>query len=63
MEGAGVTWPQKGEIDIFENVNQATVNQYSLHTLQGCTHPNTSDVINSETGTIISSKKCFLSVV
>jgi len=54
MQGPGV-WPTGGEIDIFENVNQATANQYSLHTFPaGCTHPANA----TETGTI-SSNDCF----
>ncbi|KAF8314531.1 hypothetical protein DL93DRAFT_2167315 [Clavulina sp. PMI_390] len=57
-EGAGVVWPSGGEIDIFEAVNQATVNQYSLHTMDGCTHPNTSAITSAETGTI-SSTDCY----
>lgn len=52
----GPNWPNDGEIDIIENVNLATINRYSLHTLQGCTHP--AGPTNGETGQIISTD-CF----
>ncbi|KAG9083492.1 hypothetical protein FS749_005993 [Ceratobasidium sp. UAMH 11750] len=47
-------WPKFGEIDIVENVNQATVNQMALHTTQGCTLAQGTQV----TGKIVSND-CF----
>jgi len=54
----GPNWPNDGEIDIVENVNLATNNQYALHTLQGCQHPSAANSANIETG-ILAQADCF----
>jgi hypothetical protein len=37
----GPNWPEGGEIDVIEGVNNQIVNQYTLHTSEGCTLNNT----------------------
>jgi hypothetical protein len=54
----GVNWPDDGEIDIVEQVNLQTNNRYTLHTLNGCHHPDASASATIETGQVISTD-CF----
>ncbi|KAI5117699.1 hypothetical protein M0805_007768 [Coniferiporia weirii] len=54
----GPVWPDNGEIDIIEGVNLQTQNSISLHSLNGCRHPNASVSNTLETGTLISTD-CF----
>ncbi|KAF8679935.1 glycoside hydrolase family 16 protein [Rhizoctonia solani] len=42
-----VNWPQAGEIDIIEGVNDQGPNAATLHTTPGCTQPYTPPVANS----------------
>ncbi|KAH8110956.1 concanavalin A-like lectin/glucanase domain-containing protein [Phellopilus nigrolimitatus] len=54
----GPVWPDDGEIDIMEGVNMQTQNDFSLHTLDGCTHPSNASSVGTETGQLISTD-CF----
>lgn len=47
------SWPQGGEIDTFEGVNQVTMNQMALHTQPGCTQ-----VSPVQSSTLINSTDC-----
>ncbi|KAI9875363.1 MAG: hypothetical protein M1830_008581 [Pleopsidium flavum] len=50
----GPDWPNNGEIDIFEGVNQATNNLMSMHTSKNCTVAG-----SGETGTLVTND-CFV---
>ncbi|KAF7763643.1 CAZyme family GH16 [Agaricus bisporus var. burnettii] len=45
----GADWPNQGEVDILEGVNDQGTNQATLHTSAGCTMPNS----RAETGTVV----------
>ncbi|KAJ4470245.1 concanavalin A-like lectin/glucanase domain-containing protein [Lentinula aciculospora] len=40
--GINLEWPQAGEMDIIEAINNLGVNQYALHTSSGCSLPSPS---------------------
>lgn len=44
MTSSTVAWPDAGEIDIIEGVNDEAPNTSTLHTLQGCTMSNSTVV-------------------
>ncbi|KAI5115817.1 hypothetical protein M0805_005589 [Coniferiporia weirii] len=54
----GPVWPDDGEIDIIEGVNLQTQDEISLHTLDGCTHPDNASSTGLETGSLVSTD-CF----
>ncbi|KDQ54905.1 glycoside hydrolase family 16 protein [Jaapia argillacea MUCL 33604] len=61
----GPKWPQGGEIDIVEGVNDYTVNQATIHTNPGCSIPTltTTNALNSNnplaiTGTLVATTNC-----
>ncbi|KIJ45089.1 glycoside hydrolase family 16 protein [Sphaerobolus stellatus SS14] len=53
----GPNWPNNGEIDIMEGVNDLTVNQASIHTAPGCMISN-SEAANGATGTLVGGSNC-----
>ena len=54
----GPNWPQGGEIDIAEGVNEYTSNQVTLHTTPGCTMPSTDPNALGITGSVTASADC-----
>ncbi|TDL21114.1 endo-beta-glucanase [Rickenella mellea] len=47
----GGKWPDEGEVDILEGVNDNIPNQSTLHTNAGCTMPSTRQQTGTSTGT------------
>ncbi|KAF8588469.1 glycoside hydrolase family 16 protein [Ramaria rubella] len=53
----GPNWPNNGEIDIMEGVNDVSVNQASIHTAPGCQISN-SEATNNASGTLVGGSNC-----
>lgn len=47
----GNNWPNQGEVDIVEGVNDQSPDQVTLHTSSGCTMPSSRSMTGSSTGT------------
>ncbi|KAF8999294.1 hypothetical protein BDQ17DRAFT_1246751 [Cyathus striatus] len=52
----GLNWPEGGEIDTFEAVNQVSFNQMGLHTNAGCTAPKPNP--NQNSASIVNTTDC-----
>ncbi|PCH33233.1 glycoside hydrolase family 16 protein [Wolfiporia cocos MD-104 SS10] len=54
----GPNWPDGGEIDIVEGVNDYTNDQVTLHTNTGCTLPSSNPATLAISGTLVSTADC-----
>ncbi|CCM01309.1 uncharacterized protein FIBRA_03358 [Fibroporia radiculosa] len=54
----GPNWPDGGEIDIVEGVNDYTNDQVTLHTTTGCALPTSNSTALGISGTLVSSVDC-----
>ena len=54
----GPNWPDGGEIDIVEGVNDYTNNQATIHTDVGCTLPSSSSKVLGISGNVVGGTDC-----
>ncbi|KAG9314549.1 concanavalin A-like lectin/glucanase domain-containing protein [Chiua virens] len=54
----GPNWPDDGEIDIVEGVNNYTDNQATIHTNVGCSIPTSNSTLLGVTGTVVGGTDC-----
>lgn len=54
----GPNWPDNGEIDIVEGVNNYTNNQATIHTGVGCSMSTSNTTLLGITGTIVGGTDC-----
>lgn len=54
----GPNWPNNGEIDIVEGVNNYTNNQATIHTNVGCSISTSNSTLLGVTGTVVGGTDC-----